>query len=148
MNDSRARFALAALCLATAFAQPARAGDDHAGEGHGGHGHAAPITVKVIGFNDYHGNLQTPGTFGVNTIVPAAQRPAVGGAEYIAAYVARLKAQNPLNEVVGEPAVETLNKVGVEFTSVGNHEFDKGAAELKRLQAGGCKITNGLPHPN
>ena len=104
--------------------------------------HAAPITVKVIGFNDFHGNLQTPGTFGVNTITPSAQRPAVGGAEYLAAYVARMKAQNPLNVVVGagdfigasplisalffdEPAVETLNKIGVEFNSVGNHEFDK-----------------------
>lgn len=126
---------------------------------------AAPITVKVIGFNDYHGNLQTPGSFGRNTIVPFGQRPAVGGAEYLAAYVARLKAQNPLNVVVGagdfigasplisalffdEPAVETLNHIGVEFSSVGNHEFDKGPAELKRLQNGGCKMTHGLPDPN
>jgi 5'-nucleotidase len=125
----------------------------------------APIVVKIIAFNDYHGNLQTPGTFGINTVVPAAQRPAVGGAEYLAAYVARMKAQNPLNVVVGagdfigasplisalffdEPAVETLNKIGVEFSSVGNHEFDKGSAELRRLQNGGCKITNGLPDPN
>ncbi len=126
---------------------------------------AAPITVKIIGFNDFHGNLQSPGTFGQNTIVPTAQRPAVGGADYIAAYVARLKAQNPLNAVVGggdfigasplisalffdEPAVEVLNHVGVDFTSVGNHEFDKGSAELKRLQNGGCKITAGQPDPN
>ena len=126
---------------------------------------SAPITVKIIGFNDFHGNLQSPGTFGQNTIVPTAQRPAVGGAEYIAAYVARLKAQNPLNAVVGggdfvgasplisalffdEPAVEVMNHVGVDFTSVGNHEFDKGSAELKRLQNGGCKLTNGHPDPN
>lgn len=125
----------------------------------------APITVKLIGFNDFHGNLQSPGTFGQNTLVPFAQRPAVGGAEFIAAYVARLKAQNPLNVVVGagdfigasplvsalffdEPAVEVLNRIGVDFNSVGNHEFDKGPAELKRLQSGGCKITNGLPDPN
>lgn len=124
-----------------------------------------PIKVKIIGFNDYHGNLQTPGSFGVNTLVPAAQRPAVGGAEYLAAYVARLKSQNVMNVVVGagdfigasplisalffdEPAVETLNKIGVEFNAVGNHEFDKGSAELKRLQGGGCKVTDGLPDPN
>lgn len=125
----------------------------------------APVTVKLIGFNDYHGNLQTPGTFGVNTLVPAANRPLVGGAEYLAAYVARLKAQNPLNAVVGagdvigasplisalffdEPAVETLNRIGLEFNAVGNHEFDKGSAELKRLQSGGCKLTNGQHDPN
>ncbi len=124
-----------------------------------------PITVKIIGFNDYHGNLQSPGTFGVNTTIPAASRPPVGGAEYIAAYVDRLKAQNPNNVVVGagdfigasplisalfydEPAVETLNRIGVEFNAVGNHEFDKGSAELKRLQKGGCKITDGAVDPN
>ena len=125
----------------------------------------APIIVKLIGFNDFHGNLRSPGTFGQNSLVPFAQRPAVGGAEFIAAYVARLKAQNPLNVVVGagdfigasplvsalffdEPAVEVLNRIGLDFNSVGNHEFDKGSAELKRLQNGGCKITNGLPDPN
>lgn len=130
-----------------------------------GNASAEPITIKIIGFNDYHGNLQTPGTFGTNTAVAVAQRPAVGGAEYLAAYVARMKAQNPLNVVVGagdfigasplisalffdEPAVETLNKIGVEFNAVGNHEFDKGSSELLRLQNGGCKLTNGLPDPN
>ena len=69
---------------------------------------AAPVTIKIIGFNDYHGNLQTPGTFGVNTLVPSAQRPAVGGAEYLGAYVAQLKAVNPNNVVVephGDPQV-------------------------------------------
>ncbi|MDM0113099.1 bifunctional metallophosphatase/5'-nucleotidase [Variovorax sp. J22R133] len=139
---------------------------DHDRDNHDRHGRPPePITVKIIGFNDYHGNLQSPGTFGVNTLVPAAQRPAVGGAEYIAAHVARLKAQNPQNVVVGagdfigasplisalffdEPAVETLNKIGVEFNAVGNHEFDKGSAELKRLQNGGCKLTDSVPDPN
>jgi len=125
----------------------------------------APFNVKIIGFNDYHGNLESPGVFGVNALVPTASRPAVGGAEYMAAYVARMKATNPLNVVVGagdfigatplisalffdEPAIETLNKIGLEFNAVGNHEFDKGSAELLRLQNGGCKITNGLPDPN
>ena len=39
-----------------------------------------PVRVKIIAFNDYHGNLESPGTFGVNTTVPSAQRPPVGGA--------------------------------------------------------------------
>ena len=126
---------------------------------------SAPFQVKVIGFNDYHGNLQSPGTFGINTTIPQASRPAVGGAEFVAAYVAKLKTANPLNIVVGagdfigasplisalfsdEPAIETLNKIGVEFNAVGNHEFDKGAAELRRLQNGGCKIVAGAQDPN
>ncbi|WP_280155069.1 bifunctional metallophosphatase/5'-nucleotidase [Piscinibacter sp. XHJ-5] len=153
--------ALLACALAATLALPALADDAR------GNSAAArrPFTVKIIGFNDYHGNLQTPGTFGQNTAVPFAQRPAVGGAEYLGAYIARMKAANPLNVVVGagdfvsasplisalffdEPAVETLNRIGVEFTSVGNHEFDHGAAELLRLQNGGCKITNGVQDPN
>ena len=47
-----------------------------------------PITIKIIGFNDFHGALQSPGTFGINTLAVGAQRPAVGGVDYIAAYVA------------------------------------------------------------
>ena len=51
--------------------------DDRGREGHRGrdrdddrHGAARePIKVKIIGFNDYHGNQQSPGTFGVNTLV-------------------------------------------------------------------------------
>ncbi len=114
------------------------------------------VTVRLIGFNDFHGTLLSPGTFGVNLNVPPAQRPAVGGAEFIAGHVDKLKAQNPLNMVVGagdfigasplisalfseEPTVEVMNRIGLEFNAVGNHEFDKGAAELLRLQKGGCK---------
>ena len=126
---------------------------------------AAPFTAKIIGFNDYHGTLESPGTFGQNTSVPAASRPAVGGADFMAAQVAALKKTNPNNVVVGagdsigasplisslffdEPSVETLNRIGLEFNSVGNHEFDKGSTELLRLQNGGCKITAGQLDPN
>jgi 5'-nucleotidase len=117
----------------------------------------APFDVKLIGLNDYHGNLESPGPFAPSLAVPAAQRVPVGGAEYIAAHVNRLKAQNPQHAVVGagdmigatplisslfhdEPSVETLNRIGLEFNAVGNHEFDKGSPELLRLQRGGCKL--------
>ena len=126
---------------------------------------ASPFTVKVLGFNDYHGALESPGTFGETSAVPAASRPPVGGADFMAAHVARLKAQNPLNVVVGagdsigasplvsslffdEPSVETLNRIGLEFNAVGNHEFDKGSAELLRLQNGGCKTSGTAVDPN
>jgi 5'-nucleotidase len=128
-------------------------------------GSTTPFTVKIVGFNDYHGTLQSPGTFGTNTTVPTASRPAVGGADYLAGHVNKLKAQNPLNVVVGagdfigasplisslfndEPAIETLNRIGVEFNAVGNHEFDHGSAELLRLQNGGCKVVAGVADPN
>jgi hypothetical protein len=39
----------------------------------GGGGDTTPFTVKLIGFNDYHGNLESPGTFGANLSVAAAR---------------------------------------------------------------------------
>jgi 5'-nucleotidase len=151
-----ATLAVAAVCTTVAFGACAAAPEKKPKE---------PITVKLIGFNDYHGNLESPGTFGVNTTIASANRPPVGGAEAMAAYVRRMKEANPNHVVVGagdfigatplisalffdEPAVETLNKIGLEFNAVGNHEFDRGRAELLRLQSGGCKITDGAIDPN
>jgi 5'-nucleotidase len=113
----------------------------------------APIAVKLIAFNDFHGHLESPGRLAPSA---GAEPVPVGGADVLAAHVARLRAQAAHSVVVGagdaigasplvsslfldEPAVEALNRIGLEFNSVGNHEFDKGAAELKRLQGGGCK---------
>lgn len=42
-----------------------------------------------------------------------------------------------------EPTIEALNKLDLDVTSVGNHEFDEGAKELARLQKGGCHPTDG-----
>ena len=111
------------------------------------------LTVKVIAFNDFHGNLHSPGLFAPIAGAPAGDRVRVGGAEYLAAHVARLKAGNPLSVVVAagdlvgatplvsalfqdEPTVEVLNHIGLEFSAVGNHEFDRGTAHLLRLQRG------------
>ncbi len=154
-----------AFALAMNFAAVAHDDDrnHHRGDDHGRS--RQPFTVKIIGINDFHGNLQTPGSFGENTSIPLAQRPAVGGAEYVGAYVSRLKAQNRHHVVVGagdfigasplisalfhdEPTVEVMNRIGLDFNSVGNHEFDKGRAELLRLQSGGCKTAGGVQDPN
>ncbi len=45
-----------------------------------------------------------------------------------------------------EPTIDAMNLLGLEFNSVGNHEFDRGSDELKRMQAGGCaKFTRREP---
>ncbi|MCW5667686.1 MAG: bifunctional metallophosphatase/5'-nucleotidase [Piscinibacter sp.] len=115
-----------------------------------------PVPVRLIALNDFHGHLQPPGRFGVDNLVPAEQRPLVGGADAVAAKVAQLKQGQSNTAVVAagdlvgasplvsalfhdEPAVEALNRIGLEFSAVGNHEFDRGAAELLRLQRGGCR---------
>jgi len=107
---------------------------------------AGPVTIKIIGFNDFHGNLQSPGNF---IGVPS------GGVDVLAGYVAKLKSQNPYNvtvhagDMIGasplisaffydEGAIETINRLGLDFASVGNHEFDFGKQELLRKVKGGC----------
>src|ERR687897_3087559 len=42
-----------------------------------------------------------------------------------------------------EPITIASNLMNVDFASVGNHEFDKGSAELLRIQNGGCKPVDG-----
>ena len=114
------------------------------------------VDVKLIGFNDLHGNLEPP-RLAINA--PAAgggtvQVPA-GGAAYFATAIAALKAKNPHHAVVSagdmigasplvsalfldEPTIEAVNEMKIDFNAVGNHEFDKGQTELLRMKYGGC----------
>ncbi|HTF96611.1 MAG TPA: bifunctional metallophosphatase/5'-nucleotidase [Cellvibrio sp.] len=115
---------------------------------------AADVQVKIIAFNDFHGQLDAPGNLRLNAAASSPTIP-VGGADWMAAYVDTLKAENPNNVVVSagdlvgatplisalfhdEPTIEVMNRLGLEFNAVGNHEFDEGRDELIRLQRGGC----------
>ncbi len=121
----------------------------------------ATTTVKIIGFNDFHGNLLSPGNFGVQSggSGTAIISKAAGGVDFMAGWVNKLKAQNPNNVVVSagdligasplisaffhdEGTIETMNRLGLEFNAVGNHEFDEGKVELLRMQNGGCHPTD------
>jgi 5'-nucleotidase len=126
---------------------------------------SGPVTVKVLAINDFHGNLKTPGG-GIRVRDAAGKLTPVdaGGAEYLATAVAELRAKNPnhifvaAGDLIGaspllsavfhdEPTVEALSLMGLEVSSVGNHEFDKGATELLRMQRGGCSPTDGCKGP-
>ena len=117
---------------------------------------AGTVSVKVVALNDFHGNLQSPGSLKANATAPSVPS---GGADVLAAYVNQLKAQNPNNAIVAagdligasplisalfhdEPTIEAMNRIGLEFNAVGNHEFDEGKTELKRMQSGGCHPTD------
>ena len=84
----------------------------------------------------------------------------VGGIEYLAGLVERKQQENPNTTVVSagdligaspllsalfhdEPTIEAMNILGLELDAVGNHEFDEGAAELLRMQDGGCHPVDG-----
>jgi 5'-nucleotidase len=42
-----------------------------------------------------------------------------------------------------EPTIEALSKIGLDYSAVGNHEFDKGVLELQRMQYGCCHKVDG-----
>lgn len=124
-----------------------------------------PIRLQVLAINDFHGALEPPaGSAGrVETERPADMPPVTvdaGGAAYLAAHVAALRADEPHTIVVSagdligaspllsaafhdEPTIEAMNLVGLDVNAVGNHEFDEGGAELLRMQYGGCHPTDG-----
>ncbi|MER5888339.1 bifunctional metallophosphatase/5'-nucleotidase [Streptomyces sp. NPDC001941] len=131
-----------------------------------GHGHkpGRTVDVQLLSFNDLHGNLEAPqgssGTVterqpdGTTKTVPA------GGVEYLATHLraAREGQEYSVTAAAGdmigasplmsglfhdEPTIEALNKLDLDVTSVGNHEFDEGRAELLRMQDGGCHPTAG-----
>ncbi|MEI8574335.1 bifunctional metallophosphatase/5'-nucleotidase [Methylomonas sp. LW13] len=116
-------------------------------------------TIKIVAFNDFHGQLESPGTFRQTPSSAASTNIPVGGVDWMAGYINELKNQNPSTVVVSagdiigatplvsalfhdEPTIETMNRLGLEFNAVGNHEFDEGKTELKRMQNGGCHPTD------
>ncbi len=47
-----------------------------------------------------------------------------------------------------EPSVESLNAMDLDVSGVGNHEFDEGVTELRRMQRGGCHPVDGCYFPD
>ncbi|MEU6451666.1 bifunctional metallophosphatase/5'-nucleotidase [Streptomyces sp. NPDC046979] len=146
-----------------AAALPASANAD-AGTSRHGHGHGRYQDVQLLSFNDLHGNLEPPaGSSGrVTEVQPDGTTKTVdaGGVEYLATHLREAREGNRYSvtaaggDMVGaspllsglfhdEPTIEALNKLDLDVTSVGNHEFDEGAKELARLQKGGCHPTEG-----
>lgn len=109
------------------------------------------ISVQILGINDFHGQLD---------VYRTSKKRKVGGAEYLSAYLKKHKQENPntllvhAGDVVGasapvsslhqdEPTIEFLNTLEFDVGTVGNHEFDEGADELKRILFGGRHESTG-----
>ena len=117
---------------------------------------AQQFRLKIIAFNDLHGNLQSPGKFRAS---PDSPEVPAGGVDYLAGYVKHLKSENPDHVVVSagdltgasplvshlfhdEGTIEVANRMGLEINAVGNHEFDRGVGELRRYQHGSCSTVD------
>ncbi|GGI45659.1 5'-nucleotidase [Agromyces flavus] len=96
---------------------------------------AAPGTVNIdlVTVNDFHGRIE--------------QSAPSGGIAALSSAVKQIRAENPntvfaaAGDMIGAstftsfiqkdvPTIETLNEAGLDVSSVGNHEFDQGFADL------------------
>ncbi|MER6780608.1 MULTISPECIES: bifunctional metallophosphatase/5'-nucleotidase [unclassified Streptomyces] len=107
------------------------------------------VDVQLLSITDLHGYLQAaPGT---NATISGngGGTYTVGGVAYMATHLARLRAGRansffftPGDAFSGwefdaaafadEPTIEALNRMGLDFATAGNHEFDKSPAFLRR----------------
>jgi 5'-nucleotidase len=113
------------------------------------------VRLQILALNDFHGQLEpsTSSSSGAINGTPA------GGAAYLATRLDQLRrtaaAQRrhsvtvAAGDLIGasplvsaafhdEPTIEAMNSMGLQVSSVGNHEFDEGWRELVRMQRGGC----------
>ncbi|MEU5946147.1 bifunctional metallophosphatase/5'-nucleotidase [Micromonospora sp. NPDC047465] len=117
------------------------------------------VKGNFLSYNDFHGAIDPPG--GSGAVVNGT--PA-GGVEYLATWLKRLRAEAAAEgrvtttvgagDLIGatplvsaafhdEPTIELMDEIGLEISSVGNHEFDEGVDELIRINKGGCHPVDG-----
>ncbi|MFC0133833.1 bifunctional metallophosphatase/5'-nucleotidase [Massilia eurypsychrophila] len=119
---------------------------------------AAPIDINLVALNDFHGHLEatkfvytsaregkenTMMAGGIDNLAAALQAYRVEDKDLLLVGAGDLVGGTPaLSSMWGdEPSIVALSMLGMKFSSVGNHEFDQGRAELLRKQRGGCKPT-------
>lgn len=96
-------------------------------------GPAEPVEIDLVSINDFHGRLEAA--------------PPVAGAAVLGGMVDSYEAANPNTLFVGvgdligastftsfiqddQPTIDALNEIGLDVSALGNHEFDKGRADL------------------
>jgi 5'-nucleotidase len=117
------------------------------------------IAVQLLSFNDYHGHIE-PDSGGDSQVTVGTNAVTTNGAAYLATHLRKLRRGHDhsftvaAGDLIGgstftsgvfhdEPSVETLNEMGLDVSGVGNHEFDEGVTELRRMQNGGCHPVDG-----
>ena len=148
LNGIALKIAVPAMILTTAIStgfvlDPGR--PETPGISHNIHNGKERIHIQLLGVNDFHGQLN---------VTREINGRSVGRADYLAAYLKNRKAENKntlivhAGDMVGasapvssflqdEPSIEVLNQIGFDVGTLGNHEFDQGVEEMKRLIQGG-----------
>ncbi|BDD39097.1 surface-anchored 5'-nucleotidase [Streptococcus ruminantium] len=120
---------------------------------------ADELAVQLIGVNDFHGALDTTGTARLEgeTVRNAGTAALLGTymddaetefkaetaekqmpAESIRVQAGDMVGASPSNSALlqDEPTVKVLNKMKIDYGTLGNHEFDEGLEEYNRIMTG------------
>ncbi|MEV4075974.1 bifunctional metallophosphatase/5'-nucleotidase [Nonomuraea fuscirosea] len=116
------------------------------------------VPVRLLALNDFHGNLEPPTGSSGRMVDENGNTVDAGGAAYVATHMKGLTDRNTIavaqGDLIGatplvsaayhdEPSVEFMGKLGLKVAAVGNHEFDEGYTELRRIMNGGCHPVDG-----
>ncbi len=123
-----------------------------AGPPEGGSPPFGAVEIQMLGVNDFHGHLESPGAVPRD---PGGPDIALGGAAPLDAHLDQAARTHPgrtirvhAGDMVGaspllssnfhdEPSVRAMNLMEFDVGTLGNHEFDEGGDELIRLLRGG-----------
>lgn len=115
----------------------------------------APLEINLVALNDFHGHLESSKFLLKSAHDPVEKTLLAGGIDNLAAALQAYRKEDKdllfvgAGDLVGaspamssmwadEPSLAALNMLGMDISSVGNHEFDQGKFELLRKQNGGC----------
>jgi len=115
----------------------------------------APLEINLVALNDFHGHLESSKFVYKSVAEPREKTITAGGIDNLAAALQAYRAEDKdllfvgAGDLVGaspamssmwadEPSLAALGMLGMDISSVGNHEFDQGKLELLRKQKGGC----------
>ncbi len=149
-SGGTALLAVVAMVLLTVLTAPGAAAAPRPGT----------IPLRVVGINDFHGNLQPPTGSSGRVVLADGTTVDAGGAAYLATHLKQLRGEVPDSMFVGqgdligasplpsalfhdEPTAELFRSLGMRTSAAGNHEFDEGYQELLRMQTGGCHPVDG-----
>lgn len=110
------------------------------------------LSLQLLGMNDLHGKIDQ--SYQLDTNGDGKMDGTFGRMDYVAAYLKQKASENPNTLIVhsgdmiggsspvsalfqDEPTVEMMENIGFDVGVVGNHEFDEGTNELKRILNGG-----------